>query len=105
MLLAGSCRTGLKHAIAVVVALCSAALTVSDGHPSLTRAALAADVDTAPVTLDAAVAAVRKQTGGRVVGTETLTQDSITYYRIKVLLRDGRVRVYTVNAQTGVVEE
>ena len=53
------------------------------------------------LTLDEAVARVRRDTGGRVLSAETRENRGRTTYRIKVLLRDGSVRVVNVDAQSG----
>ena len=53
------------------------------------------------LTLDEAVARVRRDTGGRVLSAEARENRGRTSYRIKVLLRDGSVRVVNVDAQSG----
>ena len=53
------------------------------------------------ISLDEAVARVRRDTGGRVLSAETRDNRGRTSYRIKVLLRDGSVRVVNVDAQSG----
>ena len=53
------------------------------------------------ISLDEAVARVRRDTGGRVLSAEARENRGRTSYRIKVLLRDGSVRVVTVDAQSG----
>jgi len=53
------------------------------------------------LTLDEAVARVRRDTGGRVLSAEARDNRGRTSYRIKVLLRDGSVRVVNVDAQSG----
>ena len=53
------------------------------------------------VSLDEAVARVRRDTGGRVLSAEARENRGRTTYRIKVLLRDGSVRVVNVDAQSG----
>lgn len=53
------------------------------------------------ISLDEAVARVRRETGGRVLSAETRANRGRTGYRIKVLLRDGSVRVVNVDAQSG----
>jgi len=47
------------------------------------------------------VARVRRDTGGRVLSAEARENRGRTTYRIKVLLRDGSVRVVNVDAQSG----
>ena len=53
------------------------------------------------ISLDEAVARVRRDTGGRVLSAEARENRGRTTYRIKVLLRDGSVRVVNVDAQSG----
>ncbi len=53
------------------------------------------------VSLDEAVARVRRDTGGRVLSAETRENRGRATHRIKVLLRDGSVRVVNVDAQSG----
>lgn len=49
------------------------------------------------VSMGDAIDRVRKSTGGRVLDA----QDAGDHYRIKVLTRDGEVRVMRVDARTG----
>jgi len=53
------------------------------------------------VSLDQAVRMVRERSGGRVLRAETQRQNGRTVHRIRVLSDDGRVRNYSVDAQTG----
>ncbi len=50
-------------------------------------------------TLDEAVARIRRETGGRILRAETVTRNGERVHRIKVLLPDGRVKIYTVKAK------
>ncbi len=50
-------------------------------------------------TLDEAVARIRRETGGRILRAETVTRDGERVHRIKVLLPDGRVKVFIVRAR------
>lgn len=57
------------------------------------------------LTLDEAVALVRRESGGRVVDSVTRRNTSgRVIYEIRVLGRDGRVRTWRVDAATGQVE-
>lgn len=56
------------------------------------------------VTLDQAVAKVRRTSGGKVVGADTIEQDGSTSYRIKVVFPDGKVRIYYVDPATGEIQ-
>ncbi len=53
------------------------------------------------ISLDEAVARVRRETGGRVLSAEARDRRGDTTYRIKVLLPNGAVRVYNVDARSG----
>ena len=55
------------------------------------------------LSLDEAVARVRRDTGGRVLSAEAHDNRGRTTYRIKVLLPNGSVRVINVDAQSGEV--
>jgi uncharacterized membrane protein YkoI len=50
------------------------------------------------VSLDAAVARVRRETGGRILSAETVNQGGHRVHRIKVLTPDHRVRIINVDA-------
>ena len=53
------------------------------------------------ISLDEAVARVRRETGGRVLSAEARDRRGDTTYRIKVLLPNGAVHVYNVDARSG----
>jgi len=50
------------------------------------------------VSLDAAVARIQRETGGRVLSASTVREGGRLIHRIKVLLPSGKVRVYQVDA-------
>lgn len=50
------------------------------------------------MSLDQAVAKVRRETGGRILSAETVSEDGKKVHRIKVLTRDNKVRVITLPA-------
>jgi uncharacterized membrane protein YkoI len=52
----------------------------------------------APISLDEAVARVRRQTGGRILSAETVQHNHRVMHRIKVLLPSGHVRIISVDA-------
>ncbi len=60
-----------------------------------------AGADQPPVSLNQAVEMVRQQSGGRVLAAETVRQGDRQVHRIRVLVREGQVRVYRVDAETG----
>ena len=51
--------------------------------------------------LNSAVAQVRAQTGGRVLAASTVYIDGRQVHVIRVLTRDGRVRTFRIDAQSG----
>lgn len=57
------------------------------------------DASAASLTMQEAIAKVQRQTGGKVLSAETKTQGKKTIYRIKVLTRDGQVRILEVPAE------
>ena len=63
-------------------------------------AVLAASVaaKTAPLTLQEAIAKVERETGAKVLSAETKHASRQTVYRIKILTRDGQVKVIEVPA-------
>lgn len=57
----------------------------------------------APISEDEAAAIVRKLTGGRILGVRRRIRGDRLTYDVKVLSRNGRVSVYTVDGATGEV--
>ena len=53
------------------------------------------------LSLDEAVARVRRDTGGRVLSAQAREDRGRTIYRIKVLLPNGAVRIISVDAASG----
>lgn len=58
----------------------------------------------ARVSLDEATERVQKNTGGRVLSAQTVREEGRDLYRIKVLTRQGEVRIVYVNPATGDME-
>jgi uncharacterized membrane protein YkoI len=52
----------------------------------------------AALTMQEAIAKVQHETGGKVLSAESKTQGKKTIYRIKVLTRDGQVKIVEVPA-------
>ncbi|QIT54294.1 hypothetical protein HC341_03100 [Aquisalimonas sp. 2447] len=80
-----------RSARAVVLALLLGASVTSAGvvlgdEPRLSR--------------DQAIEQVREHTDGRILGVDTRNED---YFRIRVLVREGEVRVYEVDRRSGAV--
>lgn len=57
------------------------------------------DAFAAPLSMQEAIAKVQRETGGKVLSAESKTQSRKTIYRIKVLTRDGQVRIVEVPAE------
>ncbi len=53
------------------------------------------------ISADRAAEMVRESTGGRILSVNKQEKKGVVYYRVKVLMADGRVRVIQVNAATG----
>lgn len=56
------------------------------------------------ITMSEAFEIVQRQTGGRVLQAQDARGEGRNAYRIKVLTRQGEVRVVYVNAETGAIE-
>jgi uncharacterized membrane protein YkoI len=65
---------------------------------------LLAAADAGPLTKDAAVALVQKHTGGRVLAVEKSQLEGRETFRIKLLTRDGEVRIVHVDVATGSIK-
>ncbi len=53
------------------------------------------------VSLNQAVQQVQRETGGRVLSADTVSQGGRSVHRIKVLTASGQVRVVVIDAQAG----
>ena len=76
----------MKFRFAMIVLLAAFALSSHD--------ALAA-----PLSMQEAIVRVPRETGGKVLSADSKTQGRKTIYRIKVLTRDGQVRIVEVPAE------
>lgn len=91
----------LKHLLPALVALVFAAVSLQSAAGQLLRNG---DAHQRPikmaqraVSMGEAIDRVRQSTGGRVLDAK----DAGSHYRIKVLTRDGEVRILRVDATTG----
>lgn len=87
----------LLSALAALVATCA---VQAHGQGKAAAPAVAATVPANPrlnSTLPDSVRRVERQTGGEVLKAEPMQQDGHEVYRLKVLTRDGRVRVMQDN--------
>jgi len=96
--------TMLKHLLPALVALTVAAASPQLAAGQLSRNAGAhqvpIEIAQRAVSMSEAIDRVRKSTGGRVLDA----QDAGSHYRIKVLTRDGEVRIMRVDARTGSIQ-
>jgi len=97
----------ILYSIALIAALAvqgpAHAAAFEDGGAGREHILLAA-ADGRPLTRDAAVALVQKQTGGRVLAVEKSQLDGRETFRIKLLTRDGEVRIVHVDVETGAIK-
>jgi uncharacterized membrane protein YkoI len=56
------------------------------------------DAFAASLSMQEAIAKVQRETGGKVLSAESKSQGKKTIYRIKVLTRDGQVKIVEVPA-------
>ena len=56
------------------------------------------------ISLEQAVSMVRQRTGGKVLRADARERGGRDVYRIRVLLPDGRVRTFHVDARTGRID-
>lgn len=64
-------------------------------------AAPAMHAATVSISLEQAVAQVRRETGGRILAAETVQQNGRRVHRIKVLAPDNSVRTLSIDAGNG----
>jgi uncharacterized membrane protein YkoI len=78
------------------LALASTPVTANDG-----RFYLAQHGKQNGLSLNQAVQQVKRETGGRILSADTVSQDGRAVHRIKVLTPSGQVRIVTIDAQSG----
>lgn len=83
--LSASSAPEMKTRLATIVLLAAYALSSHDGFA-------------APLSMQEAIAKVQRETSGKVLSAESKTQGHKTIYRIKVLTRDGQVKIVEVPA-------
>lgn len=69
--------------------------------PAAVPAAAPRGVVAAEITLEQAVAQVRRETGGRILAAETVQQNGRRVHRVKVLTPDNSVRTLSIDADGG----
>ncbi len=67
-------------------------------HPDMSESR---GISVGGISLEQAVKRVRRDSGGRILSAQTVRQKGRRVHRIKVLTREGRVRVYTLDARGG----
>jgi len=91
------CKTLIRTLILLM--LLTTAMTTVSAAAFVTQAAPFQLAARDGVSLDTAVAQVKKQTKGRVLTAETIQREGKAVHRIKVLLPNGSVRVIHVDAE------
>lgn len=84
------------RSLVLVLLLCLTPL--ADALPAREGVAMLA---AAQISLDDAVRRVKAQTGGRVVSATPAKKGGRAGYRIRVVVDDGRVKTFFVDAETG----
>ncbi|MFT3790329.1 MAG: hypothetical protein QM741_04465 [Rudaea sp.] len=79
------CAFEMKLRCATILLLAAFAFASHDAHAAL--------------TMQEAIAKVQHESGGKVLSAETKMQGHKTIYRIKVLTRDGQVKIIEVPAE------
>lgn len=99
-----SCHVINKRFLSVILGCLLLAAFPAHSKPPFAREGLAAPfIAREPqfrpgISLDQAIQRIRRETGGRILAADTIRQDGTVAYRIKVLMPDGRVRVFHVDA-------
>ena len=96
----------MKYLILMVLALAAAQVQASSVEVDSNRSSwlMAESGKHAHLSLNDATELVQKRTGGRVLAAQEMREQRRTMYRIKVLTRQGEVRIVLVDAETGSME-
>lgn len=98
----GVSRLALGLVLVLMAALSPASAGAAGGAgTSLIEPYAAAAAYDEAIGLEEAVRRVRERTGGRVLRAETRRENGRVVHRIRVLSPDGRVRTWSVDAETG----
>lgn len=89
--------------IAIVALLMAGLLPSIESHAAPAKLIIAAQAQ--GLSLDAATAKVRKKTQGRVLSAEEQITNDRHVYRIKILMPNSQVKVFTVDVASGSVAE
>jgi len=91
----------LLPALALTLGLLPALAAPASGAQQDTGAPAIIRLAKGEMSLDQAVAMVRKRFGGKVISAETVSDGGKTTYVIKLLSDEGRVRTVRVDAESG----
>lgn len=96
----------MKYFMLMVIALTAAQAQAGSVEVESSRSNwFMADSDKhAGLSLNDATDLVQKRTGGRVLAAQEIREQGRQLYRIKVLTRQGEVRIVLVDAETGSME-
>lgn len=96
----------MKYFLLILMALTAAQVQASsvEAEGSRSNWLLAAAGKHAGLSLNDATELVQKRTGGRVLAAQEVREQGRAMYRIKVLTRQGEVRIVLVDAETGSME-
>lgn len=92
------CLMLLLAVLSLTTTLVATPATAETGHRLLLVARRGGETG---MSLNEAVQQVQRETGGRVLSADTVSQGGRTVHRIKVLTPAGQVRVVTIDAQSG----
>jgi len=88
----------MKHLITALVLLLALGGNAAVAAPAWHEAGFIRVAQSGGMSLDQAVAKVRKQTGGRILSAETVRENGHKVHRIKVLTPDHKVRIIRIRA-------
>jgi len=95
----------MKYFMLMVIALTAAQAQAGSVEVESSRSNwFMADAGNARLSLNDATDLVQKRTGGRVLAAQEIREQGRQLYRIKVLTRQGEVRIVLVDAETGSME-
>ncbi len=96
-------RGSILSLIALLLLSTPGSALPSPGHWPAGGDARLRQVQNSDIGANGAAQAVRRATGGRVLAVTRVNSDSGAAYRVKVLLKGGRVRVLLVDAASGAI--
>lgn len=100
-MLIGQLRVSLVTGVLPLLLCLAAVSATAAGAADRTSPPLVVAQAEIRVSLGQAVDRVARQTGGQIISAKTITRNGRAIHRIRVLVSEGRVRVYEVDARTG----